>query len=212
MTVFDTFLFDLDGTLADTVHDLTTCVNLLRRELGLGDMTTEEIKIRVGDGARMLMKRSLPENVFREELLERFLVLYEKHQCQKTRLFPGIGAFLEAHRKDALGIITNKPLHLSRLLLKDLGVEHYFSLLFGAESCPTRKPNPGPVLEALWRLDADPQRSVLIGDHHTDLKAGRAAGIRTCFCAWGFGNDGGEPYDFLARTPGDLLRIFPPGG
>ncbi|MBN1141335.1 MAG: HAD-IA family hydrolase [Deltaproteobacteria bacterium] len=210
MAAFDTFLFDLDGTLADTVDDLATAVNLLRGELGLEPMTVAEIKERVGDGARLLMKRSLPQELFREQLLERFLILYRDYQCEKTRLFPGLGAFLEGHRRDKLAVITNKPLHLSRLLLEDLGIIHYFSLLFGAESCPTRKPDPGPILEALRQLGSDPERAVMIGDHHTDLKAGNGAGIKTCFCAWGFGHDGGERYDFLARTPADLLRLFPP--
>jgi len=187
---FDTFLFDLDGTLADTVADLTTCVNLLREDFSLEPMTAKEITARVGDGARLLLKRSLPEEIFREELLERFLALYETHQCDQTRIYPGMTDFLEAHRDDKLAVITNKPFHLSRLLLNELGVSHYFSLLFGAESCPTRKPDPGPVVEALRRLGATPERSVMIGDHHTDLKAGNGAGIKTCLCTWGFGNDG----------------------
>ncbi|NLV25192.1 MAG: HAD-IA family hydrolase [Deltaproteobacteria bacterium] len=210
MMSFDTYLFDLDGTLADTVADLTTCVNLLRGEIGLEPMGTEDIRVRVGDGARLLLQRCLPEDLFRGKLLERFLVLYGEHQCDTTRLYPGMADFLAAHKDEKLAVITNKPFHLSRLLLADLGIGHYFSLLFGAESCTTRKPDPGPVLEALRRLGAAPERAVMIGDHHTDLRAGNGAGIKTCFCAWGFGNDGGQPHDFRAETPADLLRLFPP--
>jgi phosphoglycolate phosphatase len=207
---FDTYLFDLDGTLADTVADLTTAVNLMRGELGLGPMRVDEVKARVGDGVRMLLKRSLPEELFREELLPRFMALYEQHQCDGTRVYPGMTEFLEAHRRDKLAVVTNKPFHLTRLLLDGLGLTRYFSAVLGAETCATRKPDPGPVLEALRRLHADPQHAVMIGDHHTDLKAGNAAGIKTCFCTWGFGNDGGQPHDFCADTPADLLKLFPP--
>jgi|LSQX01.1.fsa_nt_gb phosphoglycolate phosphatase len=212
MMSFDTYLFDLDGTLADTVEDLTTCVNLLRGELGLKPMGTEDVRVRVGDGARMLLQRSLPEDLFDEELLERFLILYEEHQYDQTRIYPGMADFLEAHKDDKLAVITNKPLRLSRLLLKELGIAHHFSLLLGAESCATRKPDPGPVREALRLLGSAAEHAVMIGDHHTDLKAGHGAGIKTCFCAWGFGNDGGQPHDFRAATPADLLRLFPPTG
>jgi phosphoglycolate phosphatase len=186
---FDTFIFDLDGTLIDSVADLATAVNLLRADLTLPPLDLKTVGSYVGDGATMLVRRSLPEGGFSPERLKRFLDLYRVHLLDETRIYPGMADFLIQHQGEKMAVVTNKPHDLTMTLLK--------------------KPDPLPVLQALRELQADAGHAVMIGDHHTDLRAGRAAGIKTCFCAFGVGNDGGEPYDFLAETPADLLHLFP---
>jgi phosphoglycolate phosphatase len=94
-------------------------------------------------------------------------------------------------------------------MLNKLEIRKYFAAVLGPESCTEKKPHPAPVLKALRILKADPATAVMIGDHHTDLKAGKGAGIRTCFCAWGIGEDGGFPCDYFAGSPADLMKIFP---
>lgn len=206
---FDTFLFDLDGTLIDSVGDLTIAVNLLRAELDLAPLEISRVREFVGDGAAMLAKRSLPEGAFSEERLERFLTLYGENLRKKTIVYPGIPEFLEMHRGEKMAVVTNKPYRFSIELLEGFGLLPYFPVVFGGESCETKKPDPAPVRHALESLGSDPATAVFIGDHHTDLRAGRAAGVRTCFCAYGIGHDGGIPYDFRAETPADLCRLFP---
>jgi phosphoglycolate phosphatase len=206
---FDTFLFDLDGTLIDSVADLATAVNLLRADLTLPPLDLKTVGRYVGDGATMLVRRSLPEGTFSPERLKRFLDLYRIHLLDETRIYPGMDDFLIQHQGEKMAVVTNKPQDLTMALLYELGLTPFFSSIIGGDSGLPKKPDPLPVLQALRELQADPGRSVMIGDHHTDLHAGRAAGIKTCFCAFGVGNDGGEPYDFLAETPADLLRLFP---
>ncbi len=208
---FKTFLFDLDGTLIDSVADLATAVNLMRAELELPALDIPTVRTYVGDGATMLLRRALPEGWFSEARLQRFLDLYSQHLMEQTVIYPGILEFLELHSGRPMAVVTNKPLGFSLRLLDGLGLSRFFPVVLGGESCPAKKPDPAPGREALRLLGAEAKSAVMIGDHHTDLKAGRGAGVRTCFCAWGIGTDGGEPYDFHAGSPLDLPRLFPRG-
>ncbi len=189
--------------------DLATGVNLLRAELDLSPLDLPTVRRNIGDGATMLMTRSLPEGWFSQERLERFLALYRENLLVHTVVYPGIREFLEAHRHRPMAVVTNKPFVFARDLLDGLDLLHYFPVVLGGESCPAKKPDPAPVLCALDALGVSKEGAVMIGDHHTDLKSGRAAGIRTCFCAWGIGEDGGIPHDYRAENPRDLLTLFP---
>jgi phosphoglycolate phosphatase len=202
-----TYLFDLDGTLIDSVADIAAALNDLRGELHLPPLDLPTVRGYVGDGSRLLVTRALPE--FREEYLQRFLQLYGANLLGQTATYPGIREFLDLHRHDRLAVVTNKPLQPTLDLLAGLGLADYFPVVIGGESAPALKPDPAPVLLALERLGSSPAEAILIGDHHTDLKAGRAAGVKTCFCAWGIGEAQDIPYDFHAETAYDLLRLFP---
>jgi phosphoglycolate phosphatase len=166
-TTFDTFLFDLDGTLIDSVDDLTTAANLLRAELDLAPLEAEVVRGYVGDGATLLVKRSLPEGLFSEERLQRFLELYGDHLLDRTVAYPGIRKFLEMHPGKKMAVVTNKPLRFALRLLEALELLPFFPVVVAPE-------------------------------------------VRTCFCAFGIGRDDGIPFDFLARSPADLARLFPP--
>ncbi len=208
MMRFDTFLFDLDGTLVDSVADLATAVNLLRRDLALPALGHETVKAHVGDGATLLVRRSIPEEAFSPEVLQRFLGYYEEHLFDHTRPYPGILDFLDRLDGRKLAVVTNKPHRFAVKLLAGLGLAERFALVLGGDSGPTKKPDAGPVRQALHDLNAAAGTAVMIGDHHTDLRAGQAAGVRTCFCAWGIGSNGGTAADFTAATPADLAQIF----
>ncbi len=211
MTPFRSYLFDLDGTLVDSAADLATGINLLRGELALSPLDLATVRSYVGDGATLLVRRALPEGWYSEAQLQRFLALYAEHLLEQTTVYPGIREFLDSLEGKQLAVVTNKPLGFSLQLLDGLGLRRYFPVVLGGESCAAKKPDPQPVLEALRQLGAAPQSAVMIGDHHTDLRAGRSAGVQTCFCAWGIGQDGGEPCDFRAETPADLTRLLLPG-
>ena len=211
MPGFDSYLFDLDGTLIDSVADLATAINLLRGELVLAPLDLSTVRGFVGDGATALVQRALPADRYDAAQLQRFLALYGAHLQEQTLVYPGIREFLERLEGKGLAVVSNKPLDLALRLLDGLGLRRYFPGVLGGESCAAKKPDPQPVREALRRLGAPAQSAVMLGDHHTDLRAGRAAGVATCFCAWGIGEDGGEPCDFRAGTPADLVRLLLPG-
>ncbi len=206
---FDTFLFDLDGTLIDSLPDLATAVNLLRGEHSMPPLPRETVAQLVGDGATMLVRRALPEETFSDQQVQRFLSLYQTHMLDETRLFPGIDNFLMQHQGKKMAVVTNKPYDLSLKIICELGLDPFFCTIIGSNGKLPKKPDPRPVLQALRELESSPETAVMIGDHHTDLRAGQAAGVKTCFCAFGYGNDNGLTYDYLAETTGDLLDLFP---
>jgi phosphoglycolate phosphatase len=202
-------LFDLDGTLVDSVQDLTCALNLLGAELGRPPLSAERVRTLVGDGASRLIKRAFGEETYQRAQLLRFLEIYREHLYDTTRCYPGIKELLTRHPADKLAVVSNKPYQLTVLLLEGLGLAGHFQVVIGGDSYPEKKPDPLPVLKALERLGAPAARAVMIGDHHTDLQAGKGAGIATCFCAYGLGETGGLTPDYRAQLPGDLLRLFP---
>jgi len=208
-TSVPTLLFDLDGTLVDSVADLGSAVNALRAELELAPLSLAEVRDNVGDGATMLVKRSLPAGHFSVKHLQRFLALYGAVLLEQTRPYPGIVEFLAERAAWPLAVVTNKPEELSRKLLAGLGLDRFFPIVIGGDTLFEKKPHPAPLHAALKQLGRPAAAAVMIGDHHTDLRAGRAAGVRTCFCAWGIGHDDGLAVDFRAESVADLARLFP---
>ena len=205
----NSFLFDLDGTLVDSIPDLTKSVNLLRGELGLPAVTSDQVRSYVGDGVGLLLQRALPEQLFSQDRRKRFMEIYTDHLTDETLIYPGIVAFLEMHRDKPMAVVTNKPQTLAEIIVERLGLAPFFQDVIGAELALQRKPHPDMVNHALKRLGSRPERTVLLGDHHVDLRAAHAAGVKSCFCAWGLGHDDGLRADFQAETAADLPRLFP---
>jgi phosphoglycolate phosphatase len=118
-------------------------------------------------------------------------------------------AFLEMHRNRPMSVVTNKPQLLAEIIVERLDLARFFQDVIGAELTLQRKPHPEMVNHALKRLGSRPDRTVLLGDHHVDLRAAHAAGVKSCFCAWGLGHDDGLRADFQAETAADLPGLFP---
>ncbi len=203
-------LFDLDGTLVDSVQDLTCALNLLGEELGdRQPLSGEQVRSIVGDGATKLIKRAFgPENYRREQLF-RFLEIYGWHLLDSTRCYPGIIELLHRHPAERLAVVTNKPHALTVQLLEGLGIAGHFKIIIGGDSYAEKKPHPLPVVKALQALGAEAHQAVMIGDHHTDLYSGRDAGTATCFCAYGLGHTDGLTPDFCVASSRELLQLFP---
>ncbi len=205
----DAFLFDLDGTLVDSIPDLTKAINLLREELDLPAVTSGQVRGYVGDGVGLLLQRALPKELFNPHRRKRFMEIYTEHLTDETVIYPGILEFLEMHRGKPMAVVTNKPQHLADIIVDRLDLSPFLQNVIGAELALQRKPHPDMVHHALNLLGCSPDRTVLLGDHHVDLRAAHAANIKSCFCAWGLGHADGLRADFLAETPSDLSSIFP---
>ncbi|WP_303723037.1 HAD family hydrolase [Malonomonas rubra] len=205
-------LFDLDGTLVDSVADLTTSLNLLADELGHPHLPPEHVRTIVGDGATKLIKRAYGEENYQREQLFRFLAIYGEHLLDHTCCYQGIEELLQSHPADRMALVTNKPHSLTIELLEGLGIARHFKVIFGGDSFAEKKPHPLPVQRALTALGADPAQAVMIGDHHTDLHSGKGAGTATCFCAYGLGHTGGLEPDFQVTASTELIKLFPGTG
>lgn len=202
-------LFDLDGTLIDSMADLTTALNLLREELGLPSLKSSAVRYMVGDGAKRLVQRGLHELPYHPRYLQRFLALYQEHLLAETCCYRGIIELLERHKPQTMALVTNKPHSLTLKILDGLKLARYFTAVIGGDSSPHKKPHPYPLHQALKQLGAQPHQAVMIGDHHTDLRAAIAAGTPSCFCAYGFGHSDNLRYDYQVDTAADLINLFP---
>lgn len=204
-------LFDLDGTLIDSRADLATAVNLTRADYDLAPLPVDQVAGFVGEGMQVLVKRAIPEAGTRlADAVTRTREHYARHLLDETRLYPGAAEALASLRQAGCGlaVVSNKPTEFLAPILAGLGVTPLFEALLGGGSTARLKPDPEPLLHALACLTAAPAESWVVGDHFTDLEAGRRAGLRRCYCRYGFGDPRQEPYDAVADAPADWPRLL----
>ena len=175
-------LFDLDGTLLDTLQDLKDAVNYALRAHGYPERTLPEVRRFVGNGAARLIALSVPEGVAAEPVLETFRTYYEAHTLVKTCPYPGVLQALEAVRaKYPVAIVSNKP----DFAVKPL-CAHFFGDIYALgeiAGCP-RKPAPDMLYKAMNALGAD--RIVYVGDSEVDVITAHNAGANCVSVLWGF--------------------------
>lgn len=204
--------FDLDGTLIDSAPDLIDAMRRLRAELGEPSIAMDKVGMVVSKGGRAMLRAGFPgiDEARVDALLPRYLDLYAQQIALLTRTFDGIDAVLADFDARALpwGIVTNKPEHLARSVVAELGLAVRSAALVGGDTLTTRKPDPAPLLHAAQLANVDATRSVYVGDDARDIEAGRAAGMRTVAAGWGY-LDGEDPHDWgadiVVARPQDLI-------
>jgi len=186
----EAIIFDLDGTLIDSVADLAASVNHTLTTLGHATRSMDEIRSFVGDGVQKLIARSLGDADLagRERALRIFIDHYDVHLLDHTRLYDGVAATLEALRNDyRLALLTNKGEGFTHKILRGLGVAQYFTAVIGGDTLEVKKPEPAAILHLAELWNIPPARMLMVGDHATDIQVGINAGCRTVFFANGIG-------------------------
>ena len=193
-------LIDLDGTLIDSVPDLAYCVDRMMEQLGRAPHGEAKVRHWVGNGVERLVKRALldaldgePEQAGFERALPLFMELYAANTSGRSCLYPGVSEGLDylATLGCPLGCVTNKAERFTLPLLRDLGILDRFGLVVSGDTLPQKKPDPAPLLHAAAHFGAEPNRSLLVGDSISDVKAARAAGFAVICTRYGYnhGND-----------------------
>ncbi|MBI4083689.1 MAG: HAD-IA family hydrolase [Candidatus Lambdaproteobacteria bacterium] len=173
-------VFDLDGTLVDTLPDLATGVNLTRQSYGMAPLPNADIYLAIGDGAAVLVAQTVPRpDDQRDEAYRRFLAFYNQHLLDSSRLHAGVEAVLRHYGDRVLGVVTNKPQLETERILAGLGIAGCFKLVLGGDALPRKKPDPLPLTHFLVRFGLAPREAVMIGDGYHDIRAGKAAGTMT---------------------------------
>ena len=184
-------LFDLDGTLVDSLHDLADAVNHVRSVFSCQPLTMDAVRAKVGKGARNLLQQALPDatDTDIDRALNLFIHYNRQHIADKTRLYPGMLETLHqlAAHSIKLAVITNKNEDLSRLLLQTLGVDDLFETICGGDTYPDKKPSPLPLLKVAEKMGSHVHECVMVGDSINDIEAGQRAGIASIGCTWGYG-------------------------
>ncbi len=182
--IFGLFIFDLDGTLVDSTGDLAASVNAMRARFGLDPLPVRSVAGCVGEGVRLLVERCLADSVGIpvDEAVRLFSEHYADHCLDTTRLLPGVSTTVEKlAARASLAVVSNKPEAMTRKILDALGLMPPMSAVIGGDSVSGRKPDPAPILEVLRRTGARPEEALMVGDGWTDIAAGKAAGIKTCY-------------------------------
>lgn len=210
-----TVLFDLDGTLLDTSHDMGSALNRLLVEQGRTPLPYERIRSEVSHGANALVRLGFAlhqEDAGFEQLRQDFLTYYEQDLCVHTCLFDGMNnvlGYLEARRLP-WGVVTNKPEYLTRPLLEELGLWTRATCVVSGDTLETRKPCPEPLLYGCRLTGADPRACMYIGDAERDIQAGKSAGMKTLIATFGYLASDDQPEawgaDGMIDHPEDILN------
>lgn len=214
--MLNTVVFDLDGTLLDTLGDLAGSVNYALRKHGLPECSLQEVRSFLGNGIVRLMqgavKNAVQGEAF-EEVFQTFRSHYLEHCLDTTQPYPGILPMMEKLREAGvkMAIVSNK-LHPA---VQELSRRFFVGLVVsavGESETVRRKPNPDGVLRALKEMGSRPEEAVYVGDSEVDWETARNAGLRCALVCWGFRDE-----EFLrtlpgtfayAQSPDDLLSLF----
>lgn len=193
-------MFDLDGTLVDSVPDLAAAVDRTLATLGRPPAGIERVRLWVGNGARVLVRRALAGDLRHDgvdeavaaEALALFMDAYaDNHEL--TRVYPGVRETLDwlRERDIALALITNKPARFLPELLADKGLDGYFQWIVGGDTLAQQKPDPAALFWVLEQAGVAAGEAVFVGDSRNDVRAAKAAGVACVALSYGYNH--GEP-------------------
>ena len=215
---FKAAVFDLDGTLLDTIEDLTDCMNAALARMGYPGHSVEECKLLVGDGLESFVERALPEAVKDDpdangRLADLLKQEYVRHGVVKTKPYDGIPELLDEliRRGLSLAVLSNKPHPSTDSVVKIFLSRWPFRVVVGARNGIARKPDPGSALEIARLLEAAPEEILYLGDSNTDMLTANAAGMFAVGVLWGFRSaeelkaNGAR---VLIEKPADLLEYL----
>ena len=236
-TPFKLYMFDLDGTLIDSVPDLATAVDTMLQSLSLPVVGEAQVRAWVGNGAAKLVERALlfgfsgnadidsqinQQSRVQEQLasvkveaLSRFFACYQGCCTEKTVLYPGVAEALNGLQQQQvlMAIVTNKPREFVGPILQALGIEQYFALILGGDDLSDKKPHPAPLLHCMQTLGCTPQQTLMIGDSRNDVQAARNAGVLVAAVDYGYNHGASidsEGPDIVVSTINDLIDMIPP--
>ena len=190
-------IVDLDGTMVDTIGDFVVALNAMLADLTLPRIGRAFIEHTVGKGSEHLIRSTLAEVGADPDLYARAWALYQQHYLvingQHSTVYPGVSPGLErlVGRGWKLACLTNKPTAFALPLLRQKGLDGFFSAVFGGDAFERKKPDPLPLLRTCEALGSLPARTLMVGDSSNDARAARAAGCPVVLVSYGYNH--GEP-------------------
>ncbi len=212
-------IFDLDGTLLNTIDDLATCANHILREFGYPEHSKDAYRYFVGNGIAKLIERALPEvdrNPARiAEVMERFKIYYFGNGTELTKPYPGIPELLKElfHRGVVLAVASNKYQEATRKLVRHYFGNELFKIVLGQREGVPVKPNPAIVYEIISLAGTEQKETLYVGDTGIDMQTAKSSGVVSTGVTWGFRSrteleENGAVY--IADRPDEILRIACP--
>lgn len=193
LTTYDTIVFDLDGTLVDSVPDLTLGLNHALATLKYESVLQSDVRSWVGNGSLKLIERALAHLGLLDAsqvgaLHKQFLKSYELFLCKESTLYPGVLALLKRLHQQGktLVLLTNKPIQFVPDLLTNLGIGHFFSFILGGDSLAEKKPHPLPLFHIFETLNINPEQCLMVGDSRSDIVCAQQAGVHSVALLQGY--------------------------
>ena len=188
-------MFDLDGTLLDSVPDLAAAINAMLVQMGLEPAGVARVRDWVGNGSLVLVRRALANGIEHAAVDEGYAAA--AHQCfleiyadchALGRVYPGVKECLDWLREQgvALGLVTNKPFRFVAPLLAEHGLDGYFLWVLGGDSLAQQKPDPAPLQWMLAQAGVDANQALFVGDSRSDVRAACAAGVQCVAVSYGY--------------------------
>jgi phosphoglycolate phosphatase len=211
---YSSIIFDLDGTLLDTLYDISETANAALTRHGFPIHAHQEYKHFVGDGLRVLMERITPlganETVI-NSCCQLFMQLYADNWMNNCRPYDGIDDMLAAIKKKghSMAVLSNKPHAFTKLFVDRYFTREIFTCVYGQREGIAKKPDPGVALEIAKKQGGNPEKMCFVGDTPIDIQTGKASGMTTVAVTWGFRNIHElqkENPDIIINSPMELLQ------
>lgn len=191
---YSAVVFDLDGTLADTANDIREALVRSLAAENLPPVDLASVRLMIGGGPRLLVERALhrlgveTETALVDRLAAAFHREYQGRGNQESRLFDGVESTLKQLHAIGMriGLCSNKPDDLCRMLARNFGIDRYFDEILGSGDALPKKPDPEPLLRVIERLGATPADTLYVGDSATDVTTARAAGVPVMLVSYGY--------------------------
>lgn len=216
--MFRAVIFDLDGTLSDSIHSMKYCGDRALAEFGYGPFSVEQYKYFVGDGAANLVKRALAaggdrDGIHFEEAFARYKEYFARDCMYQVKPYDGIRELLTALKQKGLylAVLSNKPHQETLRVIETLFGKDCFDIVQGQMDGVPIKPDPAGVFRILDRFQTKPEECLYLGDTSTDMKTGKVAGVFTVGVLWGFRKKEElteNHADAIIAVPGELLKFI----
>jgi 2-phosphoglycolate phosphatase len=212
---YDLVIFDLDGTLLDSLRDLTESLNHALGQCGLHPVSYEQTKIWVGKGLALFLEKALGDrysDALFEEIKNKFLEHYAKNYFHHTHLYDGIQqllATLDSSYK--MAVCSNKHTQFIAPVLDYFQIKDYFPIFLGGDNPYGRKPEPEGIYKIIEYHNSRPEKTILVGDMQVDVLTAQSSGTASCAVLWGYGSEQElrtlKP-DYVISSPGELIKIL----
>ncbi|WP_263078287.1 phosphoglycolate phosphatase [Endozoicomonas sp. Mp262] len=214
-------MYDLDGTLVDSVPDLAISIDKMLEDLGRPVAGIDKVRLWVGNGIPVMVKRAIADDMnghqpgrVDQQLFEKGYERFKHHYAieigQHSHVYPGVMDFLETMNNQGVkqAIVTNKSEFFTEKLLQLMKIDHFFELSIGGDSLAEKKPHPMPLLHVMKHCGATTENSLMVGDSSNDIKAAKAAGVKVIGLPYGYNH--GQPIeasnpDLVVKTLSELI-------
>jgi len=203
-------IFDMDGTVIDTIQDIHACLNKTLTVYGFPPVELDMTKKYVGSGMRQLVINAVGENNFIDFMEKYFRTIYKENMMNTTDIMDGfqkVLSYLESSDIKAV-ILSNKIRQIADDMVNHFQLQEYFTQWYGGDSFGVKKPSPAGVLGIMSEMKVKPENTIMIGDSYGDILAGRDAGAKTCFCSYGYGTLRDAEADFQVASPSEIIKIL----